>query len=201
MTSRGRPRSFDRQAALQAMMEVFWIRGYEGAQLSDLTAAAGINPPSFYAAFESKEAAFCEAVDQYLVTVGERSRQALETPPTLRQALRNMFLTSIEAALAHQPGGCMLILGVVNCLPANEQARLYLKQARHKIVEAITARIERGRHDGDIPADTDIEQMAAFFYGITQAISLQARDGSSREELIAMIDFALRSLDAVVVTG
>ena len=53
MAQRGRPRRFDRDAALQTMMEIFWARGYEGAQLTDLTAAIGIAPPSFYAAFQS----------------------------------------------------------------------------------------------------------------------------------------------------
>lgn len=58
MAPRGRPRSFDRDQALERVMQVFWAKGYEGAQLTDLVAAIGITPPSFYAAFGSKEAAF-----------------------------------------------------------------------------------------------------------------------------------------------
>ncbi|NKX16695.1 helix-turn-helix transcriptional regulator [Ochrobactrum pseudogrignonense] len=67
---RGRPRSFDRDDALRRVMEVFWAKGYEGAQLIDLTAAIGVTPPSFYAAFGSKEAAFREAVELYKATTG-----------------------------------------------------------------------------------------------------------------------------------
>ncbi len=63
MPERGRPRAFDRTAALRRAMEVFWVKGYEGASMSDLTAAMGINSPSLYAAFGCKEAPFLEAVD------------------------------------------------------------------------------------------------------------------------------------------
>lgn len=195
MTSRGRPRNFDRQSALQAMMDVFWMRGYEGAQLTDLTAAAGINPPSFYAAFGSKEAAFCEAVDHYVATVGNATRMALEQPATLRESLRKMLISSIDVALSQHPGGCMLILGVVNCLPASEDAREYLRQARQNAFDIMKARIERARTEGELSRQADVEQLATFFWAIVQSISFQARDGASRQTLESLIEPALRIID------
>lgn len=198
MAQRGRPRRFDRDVALQAMMEVFWARGYEGAQLVDLTAAAGIAPPSFYAAFRSKEAAFCEAVDHYIATVGEKPRQALDSGATLHDGVEGMLHASIDVALSVRPGGCLLILGVVNCLPENEQARGHLRAARDKTREVIRARLERARTAGELPSGFDTLQHAAFLHGITQMISFQARDGANRAELEALIPPALHALSFTV---
>src|SRR5712671_3461480 len=61
----GRPRSFDREQALDCAMRVFWRKGYQGASLSELTKAMGINRPSLYAAFGNKETLFGKALDRY----------------------------------------------------------------------------------------------------------------------------------------
>src|SRR5260370_29670981 len=65
-TQPGRPRAFDPDAALERAMHVFCAKGYEGAALSDLTAAMRINRPSLYAAFGNKEQLFRKVLDRYM---------------------------------------------------------------------------------------------------------------------------------------
>jgi AcrR family transcriptional regulator len=195
MATRGRPRSFDRDVALRRAIEVFWARGYEGAQLVDLTAAMGINPPSFYAAFGSKEALFREALDHYLATDGASSMQALETGATARRSILGMLTASAEIALASPGGGgCMLILGLVNGLPENDGLRRHLADLRRETIDRIRRRLQRGVEDGDLPAGTDINGLAIFFGTVMQGLSLQARDGASREELLAAAIAAMKVL-------
>ena len=64
--AKGRPREFDAEKALDAALEVFWRKGYEGASLPDLTEAMGINRPSLYAAFGNKEALFRKVIARYV---------------------------------------------------------------------------------------------------------------------------------------
>ncbi|MEN3930864.1 TetR/AcrR family transcriptional regulator [Microvirga sp. W0021] len=193
--SRGRPRSFDRDIALHAIMEVFWARGYEGAQLVDLTKAIGIAPPSFYAAFGSKEAAFIEVVKLYIETVGAVPMNALNNSTTLREGVQAMLLASIDVALSQTPGGCLLILGVVNCLPENEAARNCLKEARQVTRDLIVKRLRRANAENELPKKANISQIAAFIHGVMQMISFQARDGASRTEIEALINPVLKALD------
>lgn len=198
MSNRGRPRSFSRDTALRRAMEVFWARGYEGAQLVDLTTAMGINPPSFYAAFGSKEALFREAVDLYLATVGSGSMRALEEAAGTQDAIEAMLRASAEIALTPSSGGCMLILGLVNCLPESEGARQYLAGLRRETVNRIRQRLEQGIRDGDLPDGTDVSGLAAFYATVMQGLSLQARDGASHDDLLSVISTAMRPLIVVI---
>ncbi len=197
MSRRGRPPSFDRSVALERAMEVFWQKGYEGAQLVDLTAAMGINPPSFYAAFGSKKNAFCEVVDLYIKTVGARSSEALNGAPTARDGLSEMLKVTIDIATSNKAGGCLLVLGVVNNLPENDEVWAYLKKTRHQTLTLIRKRLERGMIEGDLPGELDVKTLAAHFLGVTQAISFQARDGATQAVLRRLIAPALAALPSI----
>lgn len=190
----GRPRSFDRDLALKRAMEVFWAKGYEGAQLVDLTLAMAINPPSFYAAFGTKEKAFVEAITLYVDTVGAEPMRVLQRMKTARAGLRKMLERSVDVALSTKPGGCLLMLGIVNCLPENEGVRAHLKQVRAETHRLILTRIQRGIAEGDLPHNTNAKALARHYLGVLQAISLQARDGASRVMLRQLIDPALAAL-------
>lgn len=195
--ARGRPRSFDRDAALARAMEVFWARGYEGAQLSELMAAIGINPPSFYAAFGSKEAIFREAVDLYLSTVGAGSMRALAGTANARDAIRAMLLTSAEIALASpSSGGCMVSLGLVNCQSQNASLRDHMRDLRRTTALLIRERLERGVAEGDLPANTDAVRLATYFATVMQGLSLQAQDGATHDDLLGIAETALTVLDS-----
>jgi AcrR family transcriptional regulator len=63
--SRGRPRAFDREAALAQATRLFWRKGYTATSISDLTEVMKIGSPSLYAAFGSKEALYAEALRHY----------------------------------------------------------------------------------------------------------------------------------------
>src|ERR1700674_1193993 len=64
--SRGRPRSFDLEAAVELAMNVFWSRGYHGTALPDLLRATKLSRGSLYAAFGGKHALFLRALDRYI---------------------------------------------------------------------------------------------------------------------------------------
>ncbi len=99
MPRTGRPRSFNRDEAVAAAMLLFWEHGFEPTSLAQLRAAMGnISAASFYAAFESKEALFREAVNRYLSTYGHVSETFRDTSLTSKAAM--------ELGLRQSGAGC-----------------------------------------------------------------------------------------------
>jgi len=196
MVPRGRPRSFDREAALDKVMKVFWAKGYECAQINDFTTAIGITPPSFYAAFGNKEQAFREAVDYYRRTIGAVPFDALENAPTIHEGLRQWLEKTADSAFACPAGGCMISVSSIQCKPENVPVKEFLQAIRHANHERLSKRLRSAVATGELPADTDIAQMTEFYHMIQQSISFEARDGNSRAAVQKIIDMAMLAMPA-----
>jgi AcrR family transcriptional regulator len=182
-------------------MELFWARGYEGTTLEDLQAAmGGISPPSFYNAFGSKERLFKEAANLYLATVGEPTLRALEGGQTAREGLEAMLRMTAE--LLSQPGkphGCLLVLGAMNCTPANKGAQDYLQAIRRRAPKVIKQRLNRSVAQGELSAELDTNAVSAFYATLIHGLGVRAGDGASRTELMAAVDGAMAAWETLVV--
>lgn len=172
----GRPRSFDRDQALDLALDAFWERGYDGTSIAQLTAAMGIASPSLYAAFGDKQRLFDEAVAHYLVRL-ERGRADALDAPTAREAIERILRVSAEAHTARaSPRGCLVM----------SEPRLAAARAGNR--DAIRDRIQRGREDGELGDDVDPEALTDFVDIVIAGMSARARDGATREQLDATVD-------------
>jgi len=197
--SRGRPRTFDPDAALDAAMRVFWSRGYAGASMADLTAATGLNKPSLYAAFGAKAQLYLKALDRYGAQAGASHAALLEAEPDLRRAL-GAYLRSMAAmdTCREQPGGCFVVTGAASCgggkLPEPVERALVAACAGAR--GALERRFASARAAGQLPAGADPAVLADLFATLLFGMAMRAKSGASRECLEAVIEAALAALPA-----
>ena len=189
---RGRPRAFDRDAALDAAMKVFWAKGFEAASLSDLTKAMGINPPSLYATFGDKEKLFLEAIERYQGNRGEACPYADE--PTARGAIERLLTNlACEFTDSCHPRGCMMVMAATTSSGTSAGFQAALARQRDEGKARLRQRIQQGIKDGDLPADADATVLANFYSAIIAGMSMQAREGASRKTLLGMVETAMRA--------
>lgn len=190
----GRPREFDRDAALQTMQELFWRHGFEGVSMADLVAATGLASARLYAAFGSKEQMFREAVELYMLTEGGFADRALAEEPTLVDALRRMLRDAIDVYAKPQPRGCMVVASATNCTPGHEEIREWLEKCRHERTQSITGAIRAAKAAGELRPDADVQQLGDYFATVLNGLSVQARDGVPLRRLRAVIEPAIAVL-------
>ena len=188
----GRPRAFDRDAALDRAVIEFWRHGYEATSVAGLTAAMGIRPPSLYAAFGDKRALFSEAVRRYGATWGAPAGRALAEEPDARAAIARLLreMAADYTDPAHPPG-CLVVSAATNCTADAEDVKAELRDLREQSKNAIRDRITADIDAGRFPADTDPVALATFFAAVIQGMSTQACDGVPREVLEAAVETAL----------
>ena len=175
----GRPRTFDRDAALDLALDAFWERGYDGTSISELTAAMGIAAPSLYAAFGDKQRLFEEAVARYLVRL-EHGRAAALDAPTAREAIERILRVSAEGHTARPvPRGCLVM----------SEPRLAAARAHNR--DVIRDRVQRGREEGELGDDVDPEVLTDFYDTVIAGLSARARNGATRAQLDATVDRAM----------
>ena len=201
MAVRGRPRTFDRDAALRAAMELFWRRGYAGVSVSMLTDALGITATSLYAAFGSKEELFDEAIEVYDPPGSTPTDLALAHADA-REAIAAVLRDNADAYTdTATPPGCMVALAAVNLGRGHEDIGRRLAERRRRDREKIQARIERGVADGDLPAGLDAVAAASYLQTVLHGLSIQARDGCTRDQAHAVVDTALAGWEAMIGRG
>ena len=192
--SRGRPRAFDRETALDTAMHLFWEHGYEATSLAQLTAAMGVSPPSLYAAFGDKEALFLETIARYQARGGDQTNSLFGDAQTAREAVARMLGESaIRLSDPKQPRGCMVVLSAISV--SNEAAKVQreLAQCRAGWEKELRGRIERGISEGDVPSSANAAALASFYMAVVQGMSLHAKDGVGRERLKEIAEAALQA--------
>jgi AcrR family transcriptional regulator len=187
----GRPRGFCVEDTLDRAMTVFWRHGYEGASMSELTAAMGINSPSLYACFGSKEGLFRAVLERY----DERRKSFMESVLAApnAQAVAETYLHGVADFAAdtsgQNPPGCLLLQSGLSCGDSDIPDEM----ARHRAEkeEALRARFEKSRKAGELPKGVTPAMLARYLMTVSNGICVQASSGASVKELHEVAAIAL----------
>ena len=191
----GRPIGFDKDAALEAAMLLFWERGFEGASMAELTQAMGLSPSSIYAAFGDKQALFSLAVKRYLNTRAQYATEALQKQ-SLERVIRALFDNTVAfLTTPGHPPTCMTLAGAMGCSVDAAPARDLMTEVRKQNEVAIRQRLLKARKSGELSKDIDVNDYTRYLSSILAGLSVQAANGSTKAELRRTAEMALGHLD------
>lgn len=192
----GRPRGFCVEDALDRAMTVFWRNGYEGASMSELTAAMGINSPSLYACFGNKEGLFRAVLERYDERRKSFMDHVMSAPGAAQMAERFLHGMADFAAdtSGKNPPGCLLLQSGLSC--GEEKIPDELARHRAEKEKALQVMLEEARKKGQLAKDADPASLARYLMTVSNGICVQAASGASAKELHEVAELALKAWPA-----
>jgi hypothetical protein len=130
--------------------------------------------------------------------MGGVMRAALDAPTAREGVAGLLHEAATRFCQGDGPRGCLVILGALNATRGNKEAHDYLHGLRQEGPAIIRARLARGVTDGDVSAGAPVADMASFYATVVQGLALRARDGASRQALMAVADAAMAAWDPLV---
>lgn len=195
----GRKRTFDKTEALDKAMRVFWLNGYSGTSVNDITEALGINKPSLYAAFGNKEQLFATALDHYMSQYGapllERLTQPADAPLTVRM---RAYLLGIVNLVSNKesPKGCLFVRS--SCESGSAAMPKDVSISLHDMgliaEQALTEFLEAEQKQGQLLPSANPRDIAGYLLSVMYGLSVLARRGKIRKELDKIVEFTIDTL-------
>lgn len=176
--ARGRPRSFDRDAALGAAMQRFRTHGFAGTSLDELADATGLSRPSLYAAFGDKRALYLEALERVRAWMAASFATLAERDMPLDALLKAIFAPTIDSFLQGEigPSGCIVVNTATVEAVHDEVIRAKLAEILALEDTGIAALLAQA---GSSAPEAHGRLVATTIH----SLSIRARAGTTREEL------------------
>ena len=191
--SRGRPREFDMDQALDGAIRVFRERGYHATSIPNLAAAMNIASGSLYKAFGDKHAVFLAALDRYASERTTQRRRLAEAPKSARGRLRDVLGLYIDmSAGVEGRRGCLVVGGAIELAASDPEVDRRVTRALQGIEALLANLIAQGRADGSIAALVDPEATARVLVALVQGLRVLGRTRLSPSRAPGVLDVIMK---------
>jgi len=186
----GRPRTFDEKTALEAAMNAFWAKGYDGTSMKDLTSAMGISGPSLYSTFGDKRELYLKTIDFYADVDGCAPVVAFEAEPDVRKAVRDFLTTVVSYSTQAKggPKGCFLASCVATTVGEVDGVAERMEKAIQDTDARLARKFQTAVEQGDLPADFPALQRGCLLHDMRQGLVHRSRAGWSADALLKDLD-------------
>jgi TetR/AcrR family transcriptional regulator, transcriptional repressor for nem operon len=160
---------------------IFNQKGYDGAALSDLMQATGLEKGGIYRHFDSKQELAGEAFDHaWKLAMDARfegTHEISNTVDRLKQIIRNFR----DRRTGVVPGGCPLLNTAIDSDDGNPQLRAKARQALTSWLHRLETIVDEGKRRGEVRFSVDSAELAMLIVstleGSVMIRRLQKKDG------------------------
>jgi TetR/AcrR family transcriptional regulator, transcriptional repressor for nem operon len=186
-----------RQEIIRKAAPIFNQKGYDGAALSDLMRATGLEKGGIYRHFESKQQLAAEAFDYAWKLAMERRFEGTEAIPNSVDRLVLFVRNFRDRRDGLVPGGCPLLNTAIDSDDGRPQLRKKAHRALDWWLDQLQSIAEDGKKTGEVRSAIDSAELAALIVGTLEGGLMISRLQRRNEAL----DFACRHLEEYLETN
>jgi TetR/AcrR family transcriptional regulator, transcriptional repressor for nem operon len=194
-----RPREFEETAALDAAVECFWARGYEGTSVRDLAEKMEMTSASLYNAFGDKHSLYRRALNHYVEqSVGDRVAR-IEARSAGRAAIGAFFEETVGQSLKdRQRKGCMVVNTALELAPHDPEFQKIVAGVLSEVEAFFRRCVTAGQRDGTITTSQSPEDLARLLLSVHLGIRVLARARPERALLEGLMRPVFALLDGQI---
>jgi TetR/AcrR family transcriptional repressor of nem operon len=183
-----------RQKIVAAAAAIFNQRGYEGACLSELMAATGLQKGGIYRHFSSKEELAAEAFDYTWKAAWETRMRHVDEKARGMEKLKQLIANFVEYR-SPVPGGCPLLNTAVDADDGNPVLRERAAKALKSWRTLLQSIVKEAVKHGEIRPGVDPKTVATLVISSLEGALMMSRIERSREPLDRVEEHLMRYLD------
>jgi len=180
-----------RREIIRKAAPIFNQKGYDGAALSDLMRATGLEKGGIYRHFESKEELAGDAFDHAWKIAMDTRFQGTEGIPNTVDRLKQIVRNFRDRRTGLVPGGCPLLNTAIDSDDGNPKLRAKARQALSAWLDRMQSVAEDGKRRGEVRSDVDSAKLATLIASTLEGSQMVSRLQKSEEPR----DLAVRHLE------
>lgn len=195
---KGRPREFDIDEVLDAMVNVFWDKGYEGTSLADILDATGLQKGSVYKAFRNKQEMFQKAIEHYIAKTHGDKKEVIKNAESPLVGIEAMLKKVVAEACSkdNDHRGCLAVRSMMDCTSHDEGVIDILKTSVASAEKGLTELIEAGQAIGEIRNDLSAKMLAEALYCLMSGMLATSRITKTKARTDRLVVFGVEMLKA-----
>src|SRR3977135_3053245 len=180
---RGRPRSFDVEAAVERAMGVFWSRGYNATALPDLLRATKLSRGSLYAAFGDKHGLFLRALDRYIADALTRMDLELDPRRAPVVGLRTFLAGYVDRTSgASGRRGCLLVATAMELAGRDGEVEGRIGSFFKAMEAKAAGALSRAKVAGELAAGVEPASAARILVCFVEGLRVIGKTGPTRTQ-------------------
>lgn len=192
----GRPKIYTDEELIDKATQVFWQKGYEGANAKQLMEAMDIGQGSFYRSFPGgKKELYQKTLTRFLEKTNKQFHQELEESQDPVQFIKDFFYAIPKRSTLEKSNGCYFGNALVESSNLDEETRILSANLLTKLKDGFEKALKKAQKLGKFDANKSPETMAVFLINLWNGINVTQRMYPEEGQVELILKMNLQMLD------